>query len=164
MTNTRCRAVAVGARGVVAWELMRGRANSQSFAAFVTSLPHARDGGPRHVLMDNVAFHKTTLVRDALARRGLQALFTPPYSPEFNPVEMAFSACKARMRSTSATCTRRLCCVGRRCQPPCGFAAAGQGRSVLERPAGLHPAEARGASPWPMTLTPPAHFSVRPSV
>jgi transposase len=49
--------------------------------------------------MDNVAFHKSKVVKEALSARNLTALYSPPYSPEYNPVEMAFSVFKAHMRA-----------------------------------------------------------------
>ena len=87
--------LAVAASGVVAWELLPGSADRHSFAAFVSGLP---PDCPRHVLMDNLSVHKCAEVRAALAARGLEPVFTPPYSPEFNPVEMAFSVLKRRLR------------------------------------------------------------------
>ena len=48
--------------------------------------------------MDNAAFHKSKVLATALEAKGLVAMFTPPYSPEYNPVEMAFSVFKAHMR------------------------------------------------------------------
>jgi hypothetical protein len=88
--------LAVSNSQVVGWRLLQGSANSASFSAFVTDLEVASHH--RHVLMDNVAFHKSKVVAAALAAKGLTAMFTPPYSPEYNPVEMAFSVFKAHMR------------------------------------------------------------------
>jgi transposase len=80
--------LAVSNAQVIGWQLLRGSANSQSFASFVSSLhPGAQH---KHMLMDNVAFHKCKVVAAALSQQGLQPLFSPPYSPEYNPVEMAW--------------------------------------------------------------------------
>jgi transposase len=53
--------------------------------------------------MDNVAFHKTKEVKDFIKSTNSQTLFIPPYSPEFNPIELAFSKIK--------TMYRKLCLV-----------------------------------------------------
>ena len=78
--------------GEVHWRLHQGSINSNLFAEFVKSIPPQWKAG--HLLMDNVAFHKSLLAKEALAKRGLVALFTSPYSPEWNPAEMLFSFLK----------------------------------------------------------------------
>jgi len=47
------------------------------------------------VVMDNLPAHKITGVRAAIANAGAQLRYLPPYSPDFNPIEMAFSKLKA---------------------------------------------------------------------
>ena len=53
---------------------------------------------PQIVLMDNVQFHKTALVKETLKEKGLYAEYVPPYSPQFNPIETVFSVLKRRAR------------------------------------------------------------------
>lgn len=43
------------------------------------------------VVMDNLPAHKTAGVRDAIEAAGARLMFLPPYSPDFNPIENAFS-------------------------------------------------------------------------
>ncbi|MFD1726849.1 IS630 family transposase [Rhizobium viscosum] len=50
------------------------------------------------VIMDNLPAHKTAGVRDAIERAGAKLMFLPPYSPDFNPIENAFSKLKAMLR------------------------------------------------------------------
>ena len=45
--------------------------------------------------MDNLAAHKSAAVRNAIEATGAELCFLPPYSPDFNPIEMAFSKLKA---------------------------------------------------------------------
>ena len=47
------------------------------------------------VLLDNLAAHKSPAAEQAIRARGAWLLFLPPYSPDFNPIEMAFSKLKA---------------------------------------------------------------------
>ena len=54
------------------------------------------------VIMDNLPAHKPTAVRRAIERAGAELLFLPPYSPDFNPIEMAFSKLKAFLKKTAA--------------------------------------------------------------
>ena len=54
------------------------------------------------VVMDNLPAHKISGVREAIERIGARLLFLPPYSPDFNPIEMAFSKLKALLRKVAA--------------------------------------------------------------
>ena len=51
------------------------------------------------VIMDNLSSHKGTKVEDAIRARGAWILFLPPYSPDLNPIEMAFAKLKAHLRA-----------------------------------------------------------------
>lgn len=46
------------------------------------------------VVMDNLPAHKISGVREAIEKVGAKLLFLPPCSPDFNPIEMAFSKLK----------------------------------------------------------------------
>jgi transposase len=50
------------------------------------------------VVMDNLGSHKGKAVRQAIQKAGAKLLFLPPYSPDFNPIEQAFSKIKHWMR------------------------------------------------------------------
>jgi transposase len=50
------------------------------------------------VVMDNLSAHKVTAVINAIRDRGADVLFTPPYSPEFNPIEKAWAKLKDILR------------------------------------------------------------------
>ena len=54
------------------------------------------------VILDNVAFHKSGRVEELVRQRGAWLLFLPPYSPDLNPIEMAFSKLKALLRKRAA--------------------------------------------------------------
>jgi transposase len=49
--------------------------------------------------MDNLPAHKSPMAEKAILDRGAQVLFLPPYSPDLNPIEMAFSKLKAHLRA-----------------------------------------------------------------
>ena len=53
--------------------------------------------------MDNVAFHRTQIVRDELAILGFEEKFLPPYSPFFNPIENMFAQWKQFVRTQQPT-------------------------------------------------------------
>jgi len=51
--------------------------------------------------MDNLSSHKIDGVRQAIEDRGAHLLYLPPYSPDFNPIEMAFAKLKASLRKAA---------------------------------------------------------------
>lgn len=54
------------------------------------------------VVCDNLACHKVAGVGAALAARGAQLLYLPAYSPDLNPIELAFAKLKAALRAAAA--------------------------------------------------------------
>jgi transposase len=54
------------------------------------------------VLMDNLSSHKGERVRDLIEVRGCELLYLPPYSPDLNPIEQAFSKVKGILRKVEA--------------------------------------------------------------
>ena len=53
------------------------------------------------VVMDNLASHKRPKVRELIEAAGARLLFLPPYSPDFNPIEMLFAKLKALLRKAA---------------------------------------------------------------
>ena len=54
------------------------------------------------VILDNLASHKSEKAQAILKERGAWFLFLPPYSPDLNPIEMAFAKLKAHLRRIGA--------------------------------------------------------------
>ncbi len=54
------------------------------------------------VILDNLSSHKSPRAAKILRERGAWFLFLPPYSPDLNPIEMAFSKLKALVRKAAA--------------------------------------------------------------
>jgi transposase len=76
-----------------------GAVNGESFLAFIEQVlvPTLRPGDV--VIMDNLGSHKVAGVREAIEAAGASLLFLPPYSPDLNPIEMAFAKLKSLLRS-----------------------------------------------------------------
>jgi len=83
--------MAISSTGVRHHELTTETVTNERFANFVLSLPYPNGSV---ILMDNHAMHDTEAVRIAMITKCYKALFTPPYSPEFNPIEMIFGTIK----------------------------------------------------------------------
>lgn len=54
------------------------------------------------VIMDNLSSHKSSRAEETIKDQGAWILFLPPYSPDLNPIEMAFSKIKALLRKAAA--------------------------------------------------------------
>lgn len=60
------------------------------------------------VVLDNLSVHKAASIRQVIEARHCQLLFLPPYSPDFTPIEQAFSKLKAILRGLGARTTEAL--------------------------------------------------------
>jgi transposase len=54
------------------------------------------------MVMDNLQVHKSRRVKEIIEGAGAEVLFLPPYSPDFNPIEEAFSKVKTILRRIGA--------------------------------------------------------------
>lgn len=82
--------------------VLDGAMNGPAFLAYVQQVlvPTLSEGDV--VVMDNLPAHKPSAVRAAIEAVGAQLRFLPPYSPDFNPIEMAFSKLKSFLRKAAA--------------------------------------------------------------
>jgi transposase len=87
--------------GMVAPMVLDGPINGHAFQAYVDQVlvPELRPGDI--VIMDNLGSHKGRAVRAAIEAVGAMLLYLPPYSPDFNPIENAFSKLKALLRKAA---------------------------------------------------------------
>ena len=87
--------------GLSAPMLLDGPMDGDAFRAYVTHVlvPELAPGDI--VVMDNLPAHKVTGVRATIEQAGATLLYLPPYSPDFNPIEMAFSKLKATLRKAA---------------------------------------------------------------
>ena len=76
-----------------------GPIDNPTFLAYVEQVlvPMLRPGDV--VVLDNLAVHKQPEVHAAIECVGAQLRFLPPYSPDFNPIELAFAKLKAFLRA-----------------------------------------------------------------
>ena len=95
---------AISADGLVACECSTTTVDSEKFydfiRAFVIPQMHAFDGtSPKSiVIMDNCSIHRVPEIATLFASVGILLFFLPPYSPDYNPIEEAFSYLKAYLR------------------------------------------------------------------
>ena len=94
--------------GVVAPMTIDGAMNGAAFLAYTEQVlaPTLMPGDI--VILDNLPAHKPSAIREAIEAKGASVLFLPPYSPDFNPIERAFSKIKALLRKTAARTVQAL--------------------------------------------------------
>lgn len=95
---------ALAADGLVAAMTVAAATTTEVFLAFVQQvlLPALQTRPGCLVVMDNLAPHKAARVREALDTAGVGYRFLPPYSPDLNPIEPAWSKLKAALRRAEA--------------------------------------------------------------
>ncbi len=93
---------ALTSQGVEAVMELDGAVNTASFVAYIEQVlgPTLVPGDV--VVLDNLRVHKAPGVAEAVAACGARLLFLPPYSPDFTPVELAFSKLKTQLRTAQA--------------------------------------------------------------
>src|SRR3954464_222863 len=124
--------------GLVAPLVLDGAMNGPAFLAYTQQFlaPTLRPGDI--VVLDNLSSHKVSGVREAIEQAGATLLYLPPYSPDLNPIELAFSKLKRLLRDAAERTVGALWqTIGRlldRFSPAecanyirhCGFAQSGQ--------------------------------------
>ena len=82
--------------------LLEGAMDTDAFTWYISEqlAPTLRPG--QVVVVDNLSAHKADRIRQAIEARDCQLLFLPPYSPDFTPIEQAFSKIKAILRGLGA--------------------------------------------------------------
>ena len=92
---------ALRADGFIAPLVIDGAVNGELFRAYVEQVlvPELRRGDV--VVMDNLASHTVAGVRRAIEGAGCRLLYLPPYSPDLNPIENAFSKLRRLLRSAA---------------------------------------------------------------
>ena len=88
--------------GMTAPMVLDGPMNGAWFLSYVEQVlvPTLAPGDV--VILDNLPAHKGAAAREAIEAAGARLLFLPPYSPDFNPIENAFSKLKALLRKAAA--------------------------------------------------------------
>ena len=93
---------ALSTQGLRAPLVLDGPINGPAFRAWVEQflVPELRPSD--FVVMDNLSAHKVAGVRAAIEQAGAAVKYLPPYSPDYNPIEEAFSKIKRFLRKVAA--------------------------------------------------------------
>jgi transposase len=81
---------------------IEGSSDTESFGLYMKDIlaPRLKEG--QIVIMDNLSVHKSAWVRELIEGRGCSLVLLPSYSPDFNPIEQAFSKFKDLLRKAEA--------------------------------------------------------------
>jgi transposase len=95
-------------RGLEAVMTIESATDGDVFLAYLEQVlgPKLKPGDV--VIMDNLSAHKVRGVRELLATKGAELLYLPPYSPDFNPIEQAWSKLKQLLRAAKARTAEAL--------------------------------------------------------
>lgn len=88
--------------GLIAPWILDGAMDATAFEIYVETQLAPMLAPRTVVILDNLNVHKSPRAGEALRRRECWFLFLPPYSPDLNPIEMAFSKLKAHLRRIGA--------------------------------------------------------------
>jgi len=92
-------------QGLTALMTIEGGVNGDAFLTYVRDVlvPTLKPG--QVVVMDNVSTHKVPGILDAIQAAGCTVWFLPPYSPQFNPIELCWNKFKYLLRRAAARTT-----------------------------------------------------------
>lgn len=100
--NTQTFIAALRRDGLTAPWVIKGAINRALFDAYVETQLAPTLKRRDLVILDNLSSHKSAQAAEALKSVGARFLFLPPYSPDLNPIEMAFAKLKALIRKAAA--------------------------------------------------------------
>ena len=82
--------------------LIEGSANMEVFAAYVGQVLCPELHQDDVVILDNLCIHKTPTIARLVEAKGATVRYLPAYSPDLNPIEMAFAKLKSHLRFAAA--------------------------------------------------------------
>jgi transposase len=93
---------AMSTRGMIATMTIEEATDTDIFLAYLDHVLCSQLRPGDLVVMDNLSSHKVKGVRERIEAAGAQLLYLPPYSPDLNPIEKAWSKLKLLLRSAKA--------------------------------------------------------------
>jgi transposase len=93
---------ALTVKGMLASMTIESPTDGDVFLAFLEQVLGPRLEPGHIVILDNLGAHKVEGVRELVESRGAQLVYLPPYSPDFNPIEQAWSKLKQLLRGAKA--------------------------------------------------------------
>ncbi|PLS84619.1 MAG: hypothetical protein CYG60_16975 [Actinobacteria bacterium] len=92
----------ISLRGIRPSMSIEGSSDKESFGLYLREVLCPALSAGQIVVMDNLSVHRGAWVRELVEARGASVLLLPPYSPDLNPIEEAFSKIKHSLRKAKA--------------------------------------------------------------
>jgi transposase len=89
--------------------IIEGSANAIAFEQYIEEILVPSLTAGQIVIMDNLAAHKGKKIEDLIQAKGCQLRFLPGYSPDFSPIEEAFSKVKTHLLFPSGLAHAKRC-------------------------------------------------------
>jgi len=93
---------AIDHQGVKPSMSVEGAVDGKAFENYLENFLAPKLKRGQIVVMDNLSVHKSKVARELIEDAGCELLFLPPYSPDYNPIEEAFSKVKSILRKAEA--------------------------------------------------------------
>ena len=106
--NTLTLLGAMTQQGMLASMTVESPTDGDVFLAYLDEVLCRQLQAGQVVVMDNLSMHKVAGVRERIEAVGATLLYLPPYSPDFNPIEQAWSKIKQKLRSAQARTVEAL--------------------------------------------------------
>lgn len=106
--NTTTMISSIRYDGSITAMTMDGATDTLSFEVYISKILCPSLGKDDIVIMDNLSSHKASGIRKIIEDTGASLLYLPPYSPDFNPIEMMWSKIKTYLRKTKARSSKAL--------------------------------------------------------
>ena len=91
--------MAITVDGVLSYDMTEPNINKNSFTSFFERMLQCKPDHCKVVVMDNISFHKSKEVYELATKYDVRIVHTPPYSPQFNPIELVFSMVKRKFKA-----------------------------------------------------------------
>lgn len=99
---------ALSQRGMEAAMTIPSPTDGDVFTAYIQQVLSPKLQVGNVVVLDNLSAHKVAGIRELIEARGAQLLYLPPYSPDLNPIELAWSKFKQYLRTAKARTAEAL--------------------------------------------------------
>jgi transposase len=106
--NTTTLVAAITCEAPIAPMMLDGAMDSLAFVAYVEQVLVPAMPKGAIVVMDNLGAHQSPAIERLLAQAGAELRYLPPYSPDFNPIELMWSKIKAALRAAKARTKEEL--------------------------------------------------------
>ena len=90
--------MAIGIDGIIDYKVLDDCLRKDTFVSFFKDLVSKLPSHKNIIVMDNISFHHSKDVKNVADSLNKQIIYSPPYSPQFNPIEFLFSVIKKKYK------------------------------------------------------------------